>query len=141
MENDNLAPLKKDPDTYLIIGAAMAVHTDLGCGFLEPVYHEALGIEFQIREIRFEHEVPLPITYKGRRLSQRYRVDFKCGTVLVEVKAVDALAPIHKAQMINYLKASKQERGLVLNFGGQSLEWERVVLDYREPIIVDPRKS
>ena len=130
MENNNFAQLKKDPDTYLIIGAAMAVHTTLGCGFLEPVYHEALGIEFQVRDIPFEHEVLFPIEYKGRRLSQRYRVDFKCGSVLVEVKAVDTLAPIHKAQMINYLKASKEKRGLLLNFGEQSLVWDRVVLNY-----------
>ena len=118
-----------DPDTYKIIGAAMAVHTELGCGFLEEVYQAALTIEFKTAGVPFESQVSLPIAYKGERMPFRYRVDFVCfGDVLVEVKAVDIIVGRHEAQLLNYLKAAKCRRGLLLNFGATSLQHKRRVL-------------
>jgi GxxExxY protein len=118
-----------DPDTYKIIGAAMAVHTELGCGFLEPVYRAALALEFEHTCVPFRPEVTLPIHYKGRRLPFRYRVDFICcGDVLVEVKAAETLTSRDEAQLLNYLKAARVRRGLLLNFGTTSLQHRRRVL-------------
>jgi GxxExxY protein len=117
-----------DPETYAIIGAAMAVHTELGCGFLEAVYKAALTIEMRRRAIPFEREVGLPIVYKGEPLPLSYRVDFVCvDAVIVEVKAHDALTAIDLAQALNYLRGAGLERGLLLNFGGRTLEHRRVV--------------
>ena len=117
-----------DPETYAIIGAAMAVHTELGCGFLEAVYKASLAVEFRRRGVPYEREVALPVLYKGEPLPLSYRVDFICaGAVIVEVKAHDALTAIDLAQAINYLRASRLNRGLLLNFGGSSLQHRRVV--------------
>jgi len=100
----------------------MAVHTELGPGFLEPVYQEALAFEMQQRGIPFAREVDVPIQYKGRRLGTAYRADFICyGTVLVELKALRAIGGVEEAQIINYLKATGLEVGLLLSFGSQSL--------------------
>ena len=94
-----------DPQTYAIIGAAMEVHRELGCGYLETVYRAALAMEFQDRGIEFVGELPIPIQYKQRPLPLGYRADFVCfGDVLVEVKALDGLGPVEQAQVINYLK-------------------------------------
>ena len=116
-----------DPETYDVIGAAMAVHSELGCGYLEAVYRAALMCEFRRRSIPFDDEVRLPIYYKGELLPFKYRADFKCGSVLVEAKALDALAPVHLSQLINYLKAAGLQRGLLINFGTKSLEYKRVI--------------
>ena len=105
----------------------MAVHSELGCGFLEAVYRAALKCEFRRRAIAFEHELRLPIHYKGELLPFNYKVDFKCGPVLIEAKAVDGLAPVHLSQLINYLRASRLQRGLLINFGSRSLEYKRVI--------------
>ena len=121
----------KDPRTFAIIGAAMEVHSQLGCGFLEPVYQEAFSIELALRGIPFEREVQLPILYKGQRLSSCYRVDFRCyGEIIVELKALGNLSGIEESQLINYLKASGHPIGLLLNFGGSSLEFKRFVLTH-----------
>ena len=133
MSTSTVQPLDRDPDTYNIIGAAMAVHSELGCGYLEAVYKAALRIEFRRRSIAFWPEVPLPIDYKGERLPMNYRVDFVCGQVLVEAKALSALAPVHESQVINYLRASGLKRGLLLNFGRPSLEHRRLVWKYESP--------
>lgn len=117
-----------DPETYAIIGAGMAVHVELGCGFLEGVYTAALEVEFARRGIPFRREVLLPITYRNVVLPVRYRVDFICwDAVLVEVKAATALSPIDQAQVINYLKAARLSRALLINFGAQSLQHRRLV--------------
>jgi GxxExxY protein len=122
----------RDPQTYAIIGAAMEVHRVLGCGFLEPVYQEALAKEFLLRGIPFRREVELPITYKGNLLAVKYKPDFICyDAVIVELKALDRLSGKEKAQVINYLKATGTERGLLLNFGTVRLEYERLILTAR----------
>ncbi|HEV7797234.1 MAG TPA: GxxExxY protein [Pyrinomonadaceae bacterium] len=124
---ENLA--KTDPRTYSIIGAAMEVHRQLGCGFLEPVYQEALAIEFANRHIPFVKEARLPLAYKGRALNTKYCADFICfATVVVELKALLRMSGAEEAQVINYLKATGHEVGLLINFGRQSLEHKRFVL-------------
>ena len=106
----------------------MAVHTELGCGFLEAVYKASLAVELRRRGIPYEREVALPLLYKGEPLPLLYRVDFICvDAVIVEVKAHDALTAIDLAQAINYLRAARLDRGILLNFGGRSLEHRRVV--------------
>ncbi len=119
-----------DPQTYEIIGAAMAVHRELGCGFLEAVSREALTIELRERGIPFVREARLPVQYRDRVLPLFYTVDFICyDEVLVELKALRAIGPVEEAQLINYLRVARRSRGLVLNFGATSLQHRRLVLN------------
>lgn len=125
--------MNSDEQTFEIIGAAMAVHRELGHGFLEAVYQEALAIEFAHRGISFAREVELPILFRGQRLNIGYRANFLCfDDIIVELKALDKLATREESQIINYLKASGKARGLLLNFGSRSLEQKRLVLNLRE---------
>ena len=113
--------------TGQILNACMEVHNELGNGFLEPVYQEALEKEFLIQKIPYEREKLLPIVYKGEKLSKEYFADFICyGKVIVELKALTNLTKAHKAQVLNYLKAGNLEIGLLVNFGENTLKWERV---------------
>jgi len=115
-------------EVYEIVGAAMEVHKILGAGFLEVVYQEALEKEFILRSIPFEREKQLRIYYKGQELSKYYVADFICfDHIIVELKALSALDNDHLAQVINYLKATKNELGLLINFGQASLEYKRVI--------------
>lgn len=125
----------RDPRTFAIIGAAMDVHRHLGSGFLEPVYQEALAIEFATQGLPFDREVELPVFYKQQQLNTVYRADFVCfDSVVVEVKALSKIAGPEEAQIINYLKATDYEIGLLLNFGGASLEYKRFAHTPRKQI-------
>jgi GxxExxY protein len=125
--------VNKDPQTYEIIGAAMEVHRQLGHGFLEAVYQEALAIEMAKRAIPFEREAVVPIEYKGDRLQCCYRADFICfEEIVVESKAISQLTGVDEAQVINELKATRLHRGLWLNFGTPSLEYKRLVFNLCE---------
>ncbi len=125
-----MQPETNDPRTYKIIGAAMEVHSELGAGFLEAAYQESLAIEFGLQDIPFRREVELPIHYKGHRLKTPYRADFICydQAVIVETKALSRLSGKEEAQIINYLKATGIEIGLLINFGEESLKYRRFVL-------------
>jgi GxxExxY protein len=120
----------RDPQTYAIIGAAMEVHGEMGCGFLEAVYHHAMRIEMDRRGLPYQREVDLEVRYKGVLLDCGYRADFICyGEVLVEIKAIKQLTDIERAQVLHYLKATGITRALLINFGAPSLEFERIVLN------------
>jgi GxxExxY protein len=119
---------QRDPETYAIIGAAMMVHRLLGKGFLEAVYREALGAELELRGIPFRREVEIPVYYRSLRLDTRHRADLVCfDGVLVELKALTRLTEVDDSQIINYLKASRLARGLLLNFGSTALQSRRFV--------------
>jgi len=107
----------------------MTVHKELGCGFLEAVYHEALAFEFKNQGIPFQQEKQLSITYKGKTLTKHYIADFICyGKIIVEIKALSGLASEHVAQVLNYLKATGIKLGILINFGETSLTYKRLVL-------------
>ena len=114
--------------TYKIIGACIEVHKVLGNGFLEAVYQESLEKEFILQNIEFEKEKELTIEYKGVTLEKKYRADFICfGKIIVELKAISNISSEHEAQLLNYLKITGHEVGLLINFGQKSLEYKRLV--------------
>ena len=130
--------MNTDAQTYAIIGAAMEVHHELGHGFLEAVYQEALAVELAARGIPFQREVPLPVIYKKRPLVCTYRADFICyGEIPVELKAIEKLGDADKSQVLNYLNAAKFTRALLFNFGSPSLEYQRMVLNHPDNDIVN----
>ena len=114
-------------ETEKILKACINVHNELGNCFLEPVYQEALAIEFDLLGIPYKKEVKLEISYKGYKLDKIYYADFVCfESIIVELKAVSKLINAHKAQLINYLNAINKEVGLLINFGEASLKWQRI---------------
>ena len=120
-------PLKEE--SYKIIGACYEVYKDKGCGFLEAVYQECLEIELRLQGVAFVARQPLALNYKGQLLQQVYLPDLLCfDKIVVELKAVSALADEHRAQVINYLHATGCEVGLLVNFGHfPRIEFERLV--------------
>jgi GxxExxY protein len=116
-------------ESYRIMGACFEVYKEKGCGFLEAVYQECLQIEFELQGIPFVPQADLWLSYKGRRLTQKYQPDFICfDKIILEIKAVKQLADEHRAQLHNYLKATGYKLGLLVNFGHfPQLEWERIV--------------
>lgn len=117
-----LLPTAPEPNKRLdqlaraVIGAAIEVHRHLGAGLQEPLYAPALHIELALRSIPFETEVILPVSYKGRPLGTRKLDLLVGGTLIVELKSVEALAPIHTSQLICYLKLTGKQLGLLINF-------------------------
>ncbi len=123
-----MAKLLLKEEVYAIIGAAMEVHKELGPGFLEAIYQEALEIEFELRGIPFESQKELGVFYKGRRLKKTYTADFlDYGSIVIEIKTLDRLTSKEESQLLNYLKATGLEVGVLINFGTASLEWKRMV--------------
>jgi GxxExxY protein len=116
-------------ESYRIIGACFEVYKEKGCGFLEAVYQECLAMEFASQNISFVAQARLRLAYKGRSLDQVYESDFLCfDQIIVEIKAVKNLADEHRAQIINYLKATDKPLGLLVNFGHHpKIEHERFV--------------
>ena len=117
-------------ESYTIMGACFEVYKEKGPGFVEPVYQECLELELAAQSIPFEAQKPLALDYKGTPLKHTYIPDLVCyGKIIVELKAVSALTDEHRAQVLNYLKASGYKLGLLINFGHHpKLQHERLVL-------------
>ena len=116
-----------DQELYAIIGAAMEVQNEMGEGFLELVYHDALNVELGLRGIPYETEKLIAITYKGRPLDRTYKADLVCyGNIVVELKSVEKLKAEHTAQLLNYLKATGMPMGVLINFGEKPLRYKIV---------------
>ena len=117
-------------EVYAIMGAAMDVYWQLGRGFLEPVYQEALESELRRRGIPFEAQQDIIIHYKGEALKKTYVADFICyGQIIVELKSLEALGGREVGQLLNYMKATSFKIGLLINFGSPvRLEWRRYVI-------------
>jgi GxxExxY protein len=115
-------------ESYAIIGACFQVYNEKGCGFLEPVYQECLGIEFEYQRIPAKAKPLLALGYRDRILKQTYEPDYVCfEKIIIELKAVSALTDEHRAQLLNYLQATGFELGLLVNFGHYpGLEYERM---------------
>ena len=115
---------------YDFMAAAFEVHTEMGHGFLEEVYHESLELELSLRGIPYTSKPRLLLSYKGQLLKKQYEADLiVVGEIVVELKAVKALLPEHEAQLINYLRATRKRVGYLLNFGSfPKLDWKRFVL-------------
>jgi GxxExxY protein len=116
-------------ESYRIMGACFEVYNELGSGFLEAVYQEALRLEFQWQGIPFQEKAEIELYYKGTKLEHTYEPDFLCyGRIIVELKAMKALVDDNRAQVINYLKSTRQKLGLLVNFGHYpKLEYERLL--------------
>jgi GxxExxY protein len=115
-------------ESYKIIGACMEVHKKLGPGFLESVYAEALGLEFQCAGIPFEKEKKLPVLYDGQPLKKYFRADFVCyDAIILELKATQYNVDAFVQQTLNNVKATNLKLGLLVNFGTPSLTYKRVI--------------
>lgn len=125
-----MAELLLKDEVYAIVGAAMEVYNQLGPGFLEPIYQEAMEIETVGRNIPTKPQQKIVVLYKGKRLKKFYIADLLCyDQVIVEIKAIDTLTSREESQLINYLKATGLKVGLLINFGSHSkLEWRRLVM-------------
>jgi GxxExxY protein len=117
---------ERDPQTGAIIGAAIEVHRHLGRGFLEYVYRAPLEVELLERGIPFKREVQYPVIYKGKKVGITFRVDLLCyDEIIVEIKALKMITGAERAQAINYTRAARKRRALLLNFGTPVLGIER----------------
>jgi GxxExxY protein len=137
--NEEVTGLIYKEESYAIVGACMAVYKDKGCGFLEPVYHECLAIELELRGIPFVSKPLHTLQYRGRTLVQTFAPDFLCyDKIILEIKAVSKLVDEHRAQVLNYLSATDCELALLVNFGHHPrLEYERLLA--RKPERTDLR--
>jgi GxxExxY protein len=115
-------------ETYLIVGACLKVHSTLGPGFLESVYQEALEIEFSKQKIEFNRQKKLPVYFNNQKLKKYFVADFVCyNQIIVEIKVIPFISKQAEFQLINYLKATNFELGLLVNFGTSSLTWKRFI--------------
>jgi GxxExxY protein len=120
--------LRNDPQTFAVIGAAMQVHSVMGRGFLESVYADAMAVELRERGIDYSRERSIRVEYRGHVLPSCFRADFICQeSLLLELKAVDRLIQAHTAQVLHYMRASGINKALLLNFGGDRLQYKRYV--------------
>jgi GxxExxY protein len=117
-------------ESYRIMGACFEVYKEMGCGFVEQVYQECLEIELALQEMPFKAQAELELTYKGRSLKGKYTPDFILfDKIVLEIKAVSALADEHRAQVHNYLTATRYRLGILVNFGNYpKLKYERIVV-------------
>lgn len=117
-------------ECYAIQGAIFEVHKEIGPGFLESVYQECLEKELLLRKIPFQKQVEIQIEYKGQRLDQFYKADLIChDSIIIELKACKSFEPIHRAQLLNYLKATNKRLGLLVNFNAYpKVAIERIIL-------------
>ena len=121
-------------EVYAVVGAAMEVSNELGTGFLEAVYQEALAMELDARQVPFVQQEPIGICYKGRKLVKEYIPDFVCfDQLIVEIKALKQLTSVEDAQLLNYLKATGKPVSVLLNFGAPRLEWKRMAFTRLPP--------
>ena len=123
------AEIYKD-EGYQLMGAAFEVYNDRGHGLAEEIYQECLEIELELRHIPFRARQELACYYKGRELKNRYIPDlFAFGCLIVELKSVSQLVPEHEAQLLNYMRITRQPVGYLINFGHKDvLEWKRIIL-------------
>ena len=122
--------LKKYKDlVYQIIGSAMAVHAEMRWGLLEPVYQEVLSWELNQRNITNIREQEIEIYYKNHKLDKKYKMDILVGDIVVEIKSVVKMLPVHRAQLCNYLRLSRKPIGILINFGEKDLIGERWAYD------------
>ena len=141
-----MADLILKDEVYAIIGAAMEVHRDKGCGFSEPVYQECMEIELALQAVPHIAQRPLALQYKGRVLTSTYIPDFICyDKIILELKAVTELNDEHRAQVQNYLKATRFKVGLLVNFGHYpKIQIERIVAElgrYSKQYLLTIRKE
>ena len=126
MDSDSKIVYKDE--SFKIIGACMKVHRTLGAGFLEAVYEEALEKEFILQNIPFKRQLKLELYYENEKLKKQYRADFVCyDAIILELKAVSHIPDVFYAQLKNYLKCTKMELGILINFGMSSLFYKRIV--------------
>jgi GxxExxY protein len=131
-----MADLLYKDEVYAIIGAAMEVYNQLGPGFLEAIYQEALEIELSDREIPYVTQPELIVHYKEHQLTKHYVADFLVfDKIIVEIKAQNQLTSHHESQILNQLKATDKQLGLLINFGSPSnLEWKRMIMTNRSSV-------
>lgn len=115
-------------ESYRIVGACFEVYKQKGCGFTEPLYQECLGLEFRLQNIPFVSQPELQLEYKGKLLTQYFKPDFICfDKIVIEIKALNGLVDVHRAQALNYLNATRFDLALLVNFGHYpKLEYERI---------------
>lgn len=130
MNHENNVDLLYKQECFEIQGAVFEVYKTIGVGFLESIYHECLSIELKKRQIPFESEVQIEFRYKENKLQQYFKADLICyGKIILELKAVKAIEPIHRAQLINYLKVTGLRLGLLINFHSYpKVNIERLIL-------------
>ena len=112
-------------DMYEVVGAAMEVYNALGRGMAEPIYQEALAMEFRLRGMDVEREKLLTLYYKGAQMQKTYCADFYYQGIIIELKSVDELCSDHRAQLFNYMRITQKNRGLLFNYGERGLHTER----------------